>query len=143
MIAAIDCDLRKMYAVRSDGVVLFKAVDTIPPTAFDGCETILFEIASALDYTDNKAIAHHKRRWTIWNVARAAQIDMWLRNVAHMTMLVSPSHVWTKGYSLEQRHALARCKQPQKDLRECEAMIDFHRRDSAPWVTLPAYLENL
>jgi hypothetical protein len=139
VIAAIDCDLRKVYALRSDGALLYKAHPNPVGVAFEGCRTVLFEIASALDYTDNKAVAHQKRRWTIWNVACAQRLHSEMPR--GVQMLVAPSSAWTKGFNLAQRHAIAACEQKQKDLRECEAMLSFYGRDVRPWVTLPMFLE--
>lgn len=142
MIAAVDCDMRRVYAMRSDGVLLYKAHADPVGAAFDGCAYVLFEIASAKDYRQtNQAAAYATRRWMLWNIACAQRLAMTMPRNA--TMLVSPSSAWTKGYNLAQRHKLADCKQPQKDLRETEAMIAFYRRDPSPWVPLTTYLEDL
>lgn len=141
MIAAIDCDLRKVYAMRSDGALLYREEPDPVASAFEGCHTVLFEIASATDYSDSKAIAHHKRRWTIWNVACAQRLDTMMP--FGITMLVAPSSAWTKGFNLKQRHAIAGCDAKQKDLRECQAMLWFHAREPATWVPLHQFLESL
>jgi len=141
MIAAIDCDLRKHYCVDEDGNVLAKAdpswnwIARLPQGT-----TVLFEIASAVDYTSDKAVAHNKRRWTIWNVAQAMYLDTLAPRIH---LLVAPSSAWTKGYDLKTRHFIAHCKQKQKDLREAEAMILFYRTDPKCWKPLHQYLEEI
>jgi hypothetical protein len=139
-ILAIDCDFKKHYAVDDTGRIVLKAVDHWR-TDSRKYSTVIFEIASPVDYTPdgNKAIAYHKRKWTIWNIAQATLLSSILGDI----FLVAPSSKWTKGYDLKTRHAMAGCKQKQKDLRECEAMIWFHRKDPGVWVPLPQYLEQL
>ena len=58
-------------------------------------------------------------------------------------MLVAPSNVWTRGYDLKTRHKLAGCRQPKKDLRECEAMLWFYKQRPNDWVPLRDYLASL
>lgn len=141
---AVDCDLRKAYAVHSDGhAARFEHVDPIQLAGLAaaearGCDTILLEVASALDYTDNKAIAHNKRRWTIYNIAFAVALD---RLVDHL--LVAPSSAWTRGIDRKTRHLMAHCVQPQKDLREAEAMLWFHSHHPVVWKPLPHFLSTL
>ena len=141
MIAAIDCDLRKHYCVDEAGQVLLKGVDHWGLlTNLRAYTVVLFEIASAVDYTDNKAVAHNKRRWTIYNVAQAMHLAHLLPSVR---LLVAPSSAWTKGYGLKTRHTLAECKQKQKDLREAECMIFMYRNDPTCWKPLPQYLKEI
>ena len=101
---ACDIDLRKVYCVNDNGVVVANAApdgeDVI--RAVRGAwahtksrPTVLLEVAGAVDYTDNKAVAHNKRRWTIWNIATAAYLANSLCDVA--TVLVAPSSAWTRG----------------------------------------------
>lgn len=141
---AIDCDLRKVYAALEGGRVVCKADPEARPIFEDHWPdwTILFEIASALDYSDSKAIAHNKRRWTIWNVAMAVRLDRHVRDTGG-TFLVSPSHKWTRGHGREVRHALAKCQCTQKDLRECEAMIFMHHHRPQDWVPLQEFLDAI
>lgn len=135
----IDCDLRKHYAVSNTGEVICKAApDWRAVLAYDP-ELVLFEIASPLDYTDNKAIAYNKRKWTIWNVAQAAYLNVQLPG----RVLVSPSHAWTLRYDRETRHKIAKCTQPQKDLREAECMIAFYALSPSAWLPLDAFLARL
>lgn len=147
---AIDCDLFRLHAVGEDGTVFAKNIDPLStaPEAEDFFlaldlteDPVLFEIAGALDYTDNKAVAHNKRRWTIYNVAVAAALAA--RRALMGRLLVAPSSVWTRRHDLATRHALAGCKHKQKDLRECEAMLWFHSRHPEDWVPLPEYLAAL
>jgi hypothetical protein len=143
-ILAIDCDFKKHYAVDTTGLVWLKASDNwgAPYHEWSHFDAILFEIASPVDYTPdgNKAIAYNKRKWTIWNVAQAVH----LADVnSCRNFLVASSSQWTKGYDLKTRHHMAGCKQKQKDLRECEAMIWFYKQDPSAWVPLPQYLSAL
>lgn len=144
MIAAIDCDLRKIYCVTDRGEVLAKADPSPDHVAALLCAhnitTVLFEIASAVDYTDSKSVAHNKRRWSIWNVAAAARLDA-LRG--DHSVLVAPSSAWTRGFDLFTRHRMAGCTQKQKDLRECEAMIWFYKQHPWAWKSLGEYLEMI
>lgn len=146
MICAIDCDLRQSYLVTDTGIAR-RGAD--PLTILAGLEftgwprVILLEVASPLDYTDDKAVAYNKRRWTIWNIAQAARIYASEPEKATVTFRVAPSHVWTKGYDLKTRHHMAKCVQPQKDLREAEAMLWFYNKNPAAWVTWPDFLASL
>ena len=83
-------------------------------------------------------------KWAIWNVAQATNLDFWMDGRGDSgVVLVAPSNIWTKGYELKARHAMARATSKQKDLRECETMIWFHSHHPANWVKLPDYLESL
>jgi hypothetical protein len=144
LIAALDCDLRELTAVVSDGVRFqyrYPFPDGVLAT-LRYCDIVLYEIASAVDYTDSKAIAHHKRRWTIFNSAIAAWLDVNLRE-AGVKFLVSPSNVWTKGYPEKVRHKLATCKGSNHDIREAECMLWMYRQDPSAWVPLNQFLEKL
>lgn len=139
-VIAVDCDLRKVYAVAAGGHVICKAAPSIAPLLAPAwaAYTILFEVASALDYSDSKAIAHQKRRWTIWNIATAARLA-----AAHPKVLVSPSHLWTRGHQLKVRHAFAKCVLGQKDLRECESMIFMYHHRPQDWVPFQEFLDAI
>jgi hypothetical protein len=143
-ILAIDCDFKKHYAVDDTGRIVLKASPTWHGVFTDSADTILFEIASPVDYTPdgNKAIAYNKRKWTIWNIAQAVTLNETCQEF-DIEFLVAPSSKWTKGYDLKTRHLMAGCKQKQKDLRECEAMIWFYGKDPSVWVPLPTFLANL
>jgi hypothetical protein len=141
---AIDCDLHKLYAVTSDGEIVCKAdpgLQNIMAWAKE-VDLILFEIASAVDYTKDQgpAVAHNKRRWTIFNAAMAMALQCWLPD---KRLLVAPSSAWTCGFELKTRHAMAKCKQKQKDLREAEAMIWFHAARPEKWCSLTDFLTAL
>ncbi|MEY2653886.1 MAG: hypothetical protein RLZZ524_914, partial [Pseudomonadota bacterium] len=106
-------------------------------------DIVLFEIASPVSF--NRGAAGHAAmtqlaKWAIWNVACAVEID---RISPRQRILVAPSNVWTKGYDLHTRHAMAKCVQKKKDLRECEAMIFMYRHAPALWKPLPEYLATL
>lgn len=144
---AVDCDLRRIHAVTDAGQVICRSAPDLAPIEAWAYEhqagTILFEVASALDYTDSKAIAHQKRRWTIFNVAMAAHLDAFCTRLGGPQLVVAPSHVWTHGHPLATRHRIAQCMQPQKDLREAEAMLWFHRQAPGDWVPLSDWLKQL
>lgn len=106
--------------------------------------TLLLEVAGAVDYTDSKAVAHNKRRWTIWNIAQAAKAAAWVtEGWPEVTMKIAPSSKWTKGHDIKVRHKLAGCDAKQKDLRECQAMIWYYTQTPSDWVTFDKYLEDL
>lgn len=143
-VVAIDCDLNELYAWDSrSGEVCSGRFEVSFPVLIDALHQrdlplVLFEIASPLDYTDNKAVAHQKRRWTIHNVNVATRLDAQVRNV-----LVAPSHAWTRGYPAETRQRLAKAQGRNHDLRECEAMIWMHEYHPAPWVPLYDFLGHV
>ena len=145
-VVAIDCDLRSIYAVAAPGLIIADDEPALTGKLIDALgahDVILFEIAGATDYSDSKAIAHNKRRWTIWNVATAAVLDEALQERHMKKLLVAPSSVWTKGYTREQRHLMAKCTAKNKDLRECQAMLWFYDRDPTVWIPLDEYLEHI
>ncbi len=149
MICAIDCDLRQSYCVFEDGrsgrgggpsAALLDAGKGGPRPY-----TVLFEIASPVSF--NRGAAGHAAmtqlaKWAIWNAAQAANL-VHLNAAFGIRVLVAPSNVWTKGYDLHTRHAMAKCVQKKKDLRECEAMIFMYRHAPALWKPLPEYLATL
>lgn len=145
MITALDIDLRKIYAVTDQGQVIAKAqssVDTVVlglQDSLDNGDTVLIEVASPVMYIKDPAVVHNVIRWALWNITAAQKISSSLK----CKVLVAPSHVWTHGHNLEVRHAVAGCKQKQKDLRECEAMIYYYKQDPSKWIPLPKFLENL
>lgn len=145
---AIDCDLHKTYCVADDGRVVCKASPVLTGVELAHGDTLLYEIASPMDYTPdgNKGIAYNKRRWTIWNVAQAVQLDNDILASALMVeanLLVSPSSKWTRGYELLARHKLAGCKLGEKNLRECEAMLWFYKHRPADWIPLEQFLAEI
>lgn len=138
---AVDCDLRRIHARTEHGdTICSNAPDLDLLTAFIAREdpTVLFEIASPLDYTDSKAVAYNKRRWTIWNVATAVKLS-----ALTPRLLVAPSHVWTHRHQRDVRHALCKTTARTKDLRECDAMLWFFDKSPADWVPLETYLLGL
>lgn len=149
-IIALDVDLHKIYAVSNDGTVLAKAepsrelvmgaISEHIGGAMD--KTVLIEVSSPVMYIKDPGVIHNVLKWALWNITTAEAISTKLTNLGYQ-VLVAPSHVWTKGHDLKTRHAVANCKQPQKDLRECEAMIYYYQKDPKSWLPLPQYLENL
>lgn len=145
VLAAIDCDLHRIHAVRGDGTVIGTSMRNLNALIVDlsgKTGDVLFEVASALDYTDNKAIAHQKRRWTIWNIAQAQSLHQWCHGCG-IRVLVSPSHDWTLGHPLSVRHKLAKANAPNKDLREAQAMLWFHAHAPEKWRPFPDFLDHL
>jgi hypothetical protein len=151
---AVDTDLRKIYAWCSVHGQVCKAEKNplelfVHLATHHGTTTlktrVLCEIAGPVDYTDNKAVAHNKRRWTIWNVSAVTDIASAGRDSAGpgWDTLVSPSSDWTHGYELAVRHKLAKATAKQKDLRECEAMIWSYRVKPTAWRPLPQFLAEL
>lgn len=144
-IYACDCDLRAAYVMASDGAQIFNGVPArvlAHWAAFlSADDTLLFEIASATDYTDrenNKGKAYNKRRWMIYNLATAGMVGS-----VFPRLLVAPSSTWTRGYNLTMRHTLAKADARNKDLRECQTMIFMHRLRPQDWCPLDEYLEVL
>lgn len=148
MIIAFDCDLRESYCVSDTGIV------DRGPNPLDlynrsvthcGDITVLFEIASPVSFNrapGSNAAMYQLAKWAIWNVAFAAQLmEECGRDDAEL--LVAPSNVWTRGFDEKTRHAMAKCKQPKKDLRECEAMLWFYKHRPQDWKPLTEYLANL
>lgn len=146
-LVAVDCDLRTSYAVATDGSVnrAPQTIDAVRGVWQPGVQ-VLFEIASAKDYTSNQnpGIAYNKRRWTIHNIASAMGLAGWLHGKDPLLpLLVSPSSDWTRGFPLDVRHRMAGCVQKQKDLREAEAMLWFYQRHPDAWVPLTQFLAEL
>lgn len=149
-LVALDVDLHKIYCVAEDKTVLAKAepdIRSVPPRIYDKLDgkedTILMEIASPVMYlSDTKAI-HNVVKWALWNMSVACWLGWAYQDTKRVRFLVAPSHVWTKGHALKLRHEVAGCKLPQKDLRECEAMMFYYKADPKAWVPLNTYLENL
>lgn len=140
-VAAIDCDLRKIYCVHQDlGPVVNRGhpSDILRMYADHTPDVVLFEIASAQLYRDGGGAARNMIRWALYNVATATRL-----HAAGVPLLVAPSHVWTRGYDLKTRHKLAKASARNKDLRECEAMIWFYRKTPTSWVPFPDFLDNL
>jgi len=137
MIYAIDCDLRKIYIHGEDRPVFNAStvepvVDWIVRQPRD--HVILFELASQLSYGDRARFTSN-REWLLYNMAVAARLS------AHFPLLTSPSHVWTQGYDIKVRHALAKADAKNKDLRECQAMIWFYKQYPEHWKPLWQRLE--
>ncbi len=154
MLIGVDVDLREMTWVADNGT---QFRDTVPQLGItklcallaslplDVVATVLYEIAGAVDYSDNKGTAHNKRRWTIFNVAMAQHLHDTFHRGPYFRhhLVVAPSSVWTKGYPEKQRHKLFACDAATHDLRECQAMIGAYKRDPAGWKPLPDYLYSL
>jgi hypothetical protein len=107
-------------------------------------DIILFEISSATFYRESPKAIYHTARWALWNMAMAGELAFDIGHLnLHTQLRVSPSSKWTLGHPLKTRHAIAKCVQPQKDLRECEAMIFFYQHNPEQWCSLPDYLANI
>jgi hypothetical protein len=149
-IVALDVDLHKIYCVSDSGKVLAKE-DKAPPwskLASEEPDIVLMEISSPVMYIKDIKVVHNVVKWALWNMAIACQIDDYCKDGRGLgwkstEFLVAPSHAWTHGHPLKIRHEVAKCKQPQKDLRECEAMIFYYKQDPSKWIPLAKYLEAL
>lgn len=146
MIIAIDCDLRSMTMVGEDRdgshLVLMSRADPAlaVSAAVSVAGTVLYEIAGpAYARIDSRGATAQQTRWAIYNAAWAAKID----RLNPGRVLVAPSSKWTKGYDVKTRHALAKAKGKNKDIRECESMLWFFAQNPAAWAPLSTYLENL
>jgi hypothetical protein len=147
MICAIDCDLRESYCVDEEGnsgrgVDPARAIQALPHKG-DAISIYLFEIVSPVSF--NRGAAGHAAmyqlaKWAIWNAVWASNMEL---EAGTAKLLVAPSNEWTKGFDLKTRHAMARCQQKKKDLRECEAMIWFYKARPECWIPLPDYLATL
>lgn len=153
VIVGVDCDLREITwkadtedfpgQYQGDAATGIAAL-TRYLSAQNRLAVVLYEIAGAVDYTDNKGAAHNKRRWTIYNVATAARLhELFAAKFFNHSMVVAPSSAWTGGYTEKQRHLLYNCTAATHDLRECEAMARSYLRHPAKWVSFNSYIENL
>ncbi len=147
---AVDCDLRRIHAWDSEvGKVCYKSPDLNDLLRHlelhrNNEYTVLYEIASATDYTDEAggAVRYNKRRWMLWNMATAVALSDKLA-VRGVTMLVSSSQSWTLGYSEEQRREICHPDKSNHDLRECQAMLFFYKSNPGLWQPLSQYLSRL
>lgn len=148
MLLAIDCDLHRIHGrVRSNNTLKTVASGVKTPEAFGVCLapyllpslTILFEVASAVDY--GQTGADSKRRWMLYNIAVAASLATALP--PEVPLLVAPSSKWTKGLARPVRHALCKTVAPTKDLRECDAMMFMYDHEPQSWVPFNQYLADL
>jgi len=145
-IVAVDIDLRKLTAVSSwNGVVANRrdpGGDTFPLPASLATALVLVEIGGPVMH---HAESHSFRRWLIYNVAMASKIASMFPNVH-----VADSTTWTRGYSEENRQALAGIHPgpggkyvENHDVRECRAMLYFHSKAPHLWVPLDKFLTDL
>ena len=147
-VIALDVDLQAIYAYCSEcGVVAdeheyLSAVKMHVEGHAQDKPLVLCEIAGAVDYSDNKAIAHNKRRWTIWNVSTITELNEFCKKFK-VELLVSPSSKWTHGHDSKVRHALVKAQAKNHDLREAESMIWFYRQSPADWTSLRDFLEQI
>jgi hypothetical protein len=147
-ILSIDCDLHHIFGwMNKDTWFNYEGTDAINQAltfAID-CypDTVLLEVASPVSalrgMTQNRGVGFNLGKWMIYNIAFAT--EMALRFNA--ALLVAPSNVWTKGYPLKVRHELAGCTAKKKDLRECEAMQFFYRKEPDAWVSFPQFVRSL
>lgn len=137
MVVAIDCDLRKLYAVDSNGVVLCNGGTDFEMPPHD---TILFEIAGEIyqKHFGPQAVVN-LMRWSIYNSARAGEFDRRYPG----RVLVATSAKWSSGYTEEVRQKVAGATARNKHLRDAQAMIYFHRVNPGAWQPLHSYLEKL
>jgi len=142
MLAAVDIDLRRIHCRTEDGrdictnVDFDRAVPLLLPLANEGV-TLLVECASPHMYGPQQ-ILKKKLSWMIYNSVITDRLHTLFDDI-----LVSPSSSWTYGYNVKVRHVMADCKARNKDLRECEAMMWFYKKDPSKWTTLDQYLSHL
>lgn len=145
-IYAIDCDLRTSYCAsefgdEGRGSTPAEALAEVNFGNLPG-DRVLFEIASPVSFNRQEgqhAAMTQLARWAIWNVAMAA----FATTACKCPVLVAPSNVWTHGFDLQTRHAMAKATSRRKDLRDCQAMIFFYRHAPAKWTPLTSYLDTL
>lgn len=162
-VVGIDCDLHELtwwmqcaegetVSFQGDtdlGIAkLTRTLERACPESKPGA-TVLFEIASPVDYTSKDqnaaSIAYHKRRWTIYNVAIAQRMDM-LFGVGLLfrhRFLVAPSSAWTQGFNEKRRHSIYKCDGDTHDLREAQCMAKSYPRLAKVWQPLTTYLKHL
>lgn len=147
MLIGIDCDLHEVTWWVSEEHHAQGRPNTALPALYQFLRdrepaTLLYEIAGPVDYTDNKGAAHNKRRWTIFNVATAVEMDYAFATGSHR-FLVSPSNLWTRGYPEAQRHMICGCTAGTHDLREAQAMTKMYARHPEAWKSLSHFLAAL
>lgn len=153
MHAAIDIDLRRFTVASSLGAwtgnSLLEASARAAEMAGPG-GTVLIEVASPVSFQRvPKAHLHNVARWAVFNLMAATVIHEDLTS-AGLTVLVSPSNVWTRGYTEEQRHMLSgaeairgKNQRETHDARECWSMLWSWHTSPSLWVPLPDYLNAL
>ncbi len=145
---AIDCDLRRVHAWCDQCGEVSKAHPNLGKI-LQHCDkhsgTVLFEISSPVGYghIESRAAAHVWTRWALWNISTGTFLDSVLRIGGKYELLVSPSNLWTHGYTLKVRHAAAQASASTKDVRECQTMLWMHQHQPTDWIPLAQYLENL
>lgn len=138
MITAFDVDLHKVYAINTDGVVLFNGFRGIPIWKASGIT--LVEVASPVSFGrggTKEGTMYNLGKWAIHNIAIAAAM------AEYTDILVSPSDAWTMKYTPGERHKLARADAKKYDLRECQAMIWSYTVNPKLWVPWFDYIESL
>lgn len=149
-IVAIDCDLRRLHGWLADTETgedqkafyqasLLAATDQL---AVLQPSTVLFECASPLFYTKNKAAQYNKLRWMIFNSKALGSLADRLADW-QVPLLVAPSSIWTQGHEEKVRHRLYGVTAPNHDLRECQAMARSYLRQPKLWVPVADYVRDL
>lgn len=156
LVTAVDIDLNRFTTANSQGGIHAHSApwtevrNVFPRAAPDG--VVLIEVAGPVMHHKE---SHSHRRWMIFNVAAAVEL-------AHIVGLdrarFSTSTVWTRGYSEEQRHALAGIFPYKRkvtrgksipvyadphDVRECQCMLYMFSVNPKAWVTLPDLLASM
>lgn len=90
----------------------------------------------------NSGVQYNLGKWLVFNAAIAGAAAVAVASLG-IPLYVAPSNVWTRGYSREARHKLAKADATQKDLRECQAMIWSYQTTPSLWVLLDDYLAQL
>ncbi len=140
MIAAIDCDLRRMHLRSDEGHELYRVpVDRIVSWVSENIragDTLLYECASPIMYRGG---AHKKAlSWMIYNSAMMSIVYS-----VCPELLVAPSSKWTRSLPEAVRQGVAGCTARNHDLRECECMIYFYKAHPELWAPYLGYIDTL
>lgn len=155
-VVALDVDFHKIYAWSSTRGRLMNDEPDWRPFAdhLAAHDTILMEVASPTFYdkkgvskSEEKAVIINKVKWALFNSRICGEIYSWLIQrygyARSEQFLVAPSSAWTLSFPPDIRQEMAGATgQDNHDLRECRAMLFFHKRNPKTWVTVPEYWES-
>lgn len=157
-VISVDCDLHRIHAWcgecgpvgqhMTDVDFVFKHVDRHELQGLD--PLVIYEIASPVSGAreTGNARLYQLTKWMLFNVHIATRLD---QQLGSRTFHVAPSNVWTKGYNEEVRQKMAAVtslypgtkKKIGHDLRECQAMLWFHKHNPEKWIPLHDFMEKL
>ncbi len=144
----MDIDLGKCFCVGEDGRVVFNGHPHPGDIAMELTygDQLIVEVASPTSFVrgvTHANVAYNLGRWAIWNIAHASALSIPVARATGNPPLVCPSDIWTRGYDVKTRHALAKAGAKNKDLRECEAMLWFHKKWPDDWCRMSTFLERI